>query len=158
MIRSPRTRARRAGKTLVEMMLVVTGTAALLGVGGTTLHALRRVGGAARASADAGAALSRLHRTLCEDAAAADAVSAAGDRLTFTPAAGPAVVYAADDGAITRRVGDAMTGERFAVGASGAAFAAAGGRASVAFDRAGTPDELRDGLAVKLVAHAGGTE
>ena len=150
---------RRAGKTLIEVVLVVTGIAALLATAGTTLHAVRRVGLAATAAAGSGVALGRLHRALSEDAAAADSAAVRDGVLVFTRPDGGSITYAADGGAVTRTVGDAGgRGERYAVGAANAAFAADGGRASVAFDRAGTPDGARDGHAVEVVAYVGGAE
>ena len=154
---------RRDGKTLIEMMLVVTGVAALAATAGTTLHAVGKVGGAARAAAESGSALSRLHRTLCEDAAAAETAAvnddAADGRLTLTAPDGSAVVYAIDGPAITRTRSGAKPGqgERFAVGAADVSFAAADGRVSIAFDRAGTPDGASDGRTVELAVRIGGT-
>ena len=160
MMRSPPPRRPRAGKTLFEVILVVTGVAALLGTAGTTLHAVRRVGLAARTAAESGTALARLHRAFAEDAAAADGVSVDANALTFTLPDGPAVIYAADGPALTRRLAGAQPGqgERFAVGAVGAQFTSDGGRAAIAFDRAGTPEESADGRAVRVVAFAGGSE
>ena len=150
----------RAGKTLFEVILVVTGVAALLGTAGTTLHAVRRVGLAAHGAAESGTALARLHRAFAEDAAAADGVSVDANALTFTRPDGPAATYAADGPALTRRLAGAGPGqgERYAVGAGGTRFTADGGRAEIAFDRAGTPEESADGLAVRVVAYTGGTE
>lgn len=158
--RAPNGRCRRCGKTLIEVVLVVTGVAALVATAGTTLHAVHRVGRTAHAAADRGTAIARLHRTFAEDAAAADAVSVDGKALTFTSPGDTAVVYAVDGDAVTRRsVAEPVgRGERFAVAADGITFAADGGRASVAFDRAGTPDGFAEGLSVNVVAYAGGSE
>ncbi len=70
---SPRSRRRRAGLTLIEMTVVVTGTVALVSAGAATLVAVRRVAATARTAAEEGTALSRLHRTLRADAADARA-------------------------------------------------------------------------------------
>ena len=152
---------RRAGFTIIEMMFVVTGTAALIGAGATTLVAVRRVAATAHADAERGAALSRLHRTLRTDAAAATDAAADETGLTFTTADGATVAYAADGAAVVRTVtgADRAGRDRFGVGGTGFAWAAdprpGGTRAAVGFDRAGGPEPGQPGTAVELAAWLG---
>ena len=153
--------ARRAGYTLIEMLVVITGTVALVGVGTTTLIAVRRVSATAHAAAERGTALSRLHRTLREDAAEARSAIAEGDGLTLTRPDGSTVAYAAADAAVIRTVRDADDGaragvDRFGVGGTGFLWTAeerpAGVRIGIGFDRAGGPEANADGAAVELAA------
>ena len=155
------TPARRAGYTLIEMLVVVTGTVALVGVGTTTLIAVRRVSATAHAAAERGTALSRLHRTLREDAAEARSAVADENGLTLTRPDGATVAYAAADAAVVRTVhapddGARVAVDRFGVGGTGFLWTAenrpAGMRIAIGFDRAGGPEANAEGAAVELAA------
>ncbi|MFH5803601.1 hypothetical protein [Alienimonas sp. DA493] len=137
--------------------MVVTGTVALLSLGATTIVTVRRVTVAAQTAAESGAALSRLHRTLREDAA--DAVSATADEIGLTLAAadGAAIRYEADGSAVRRIATGPRAGrDRFPVGGAGFAWFAeerpGSVRVAVGYDPAGGADERRDGAAVELAA------
>ena len=141
------------------MLLVVTGTAAVAGIGTTLLIGVRRVSAAAVGAAETGSALSRLHRTLHEDAAAATDATAGEDRLTLFIGPGSTVVYRTDGAAVVREAtmrGEPAGRDRFPVGGAGFEFLAesdAGGvRVAVRYDRANSPDGAADGRAVELAA------
>ncbi|MEM9702218.1 MAG: prepilin-type N-terminal cleavage/methylation domain-containing protein [Planctomycetota bacterium] len=101
---------RRAGYTLIELMVVISGTVALISVGATTIVSVRRVAVSTRASAETGAAIARLHRTLRQDAAAA--VDAAADEtgLTLTGRDGAVIRYEAEGTAVRRTVAGPRAG------------------------------------------------
>ena len=150
-------RRSRAGYTLIEMLLVVTGTAAVAGIGTTLLIGVRRVSAAAVGTAETGSALSRLHRALHEDAAAATGATAGEDRLTLFIAPGSTVIYRTDGAAVVRQAsvrGEPAGRDRFPVGGEDFQYLAepdAGGvRVAVRYDRANSPDGAADGRAVEL--------
>lgn len=147
----------RAGYTLIEMLVVVSGTAALITAGATTIVAVRRVATTAQTAAETGTALSRLHRTLRQDAA--DAVAATADEtgLTLATADGGTIVYEAERSAVRRTVtGPRAGGDLFPVGGTGFQWTAeprpGGVRVALGYDRTDGPDARSDGAAVELAA------
>ncbi|QDT15932.1 PulJ/GspJ family protein [Alienimonas californiensis] len=154
---SPCRLRRRAGYTLIELLVVITGTTALISLGATTIVTVRRVTVTAQTAAESGAALSRLHRTLREDAADARSATADDAGLTFTADDGAAIRYEADGPAVRRTVTGPRTGrDRFPVGGAGFEWSAenrpGGVRVAVGYDAAGGADERADGAAVELAA------
>ncbi|NNJ25464.1 hypothetical protein [Alienimonas chondri] len=153
----PRSIRRRAGYSLVELMVVISGTVALISVGASTIVAVRRVATTAHTAAEAGTALSRLHRSLREDAA--DAVAATADEtgLTLTAADGAAIRYEADAASVRRTVTGPRVGrDRYPVEGTGFTWTAEPGsdgvRAAIGYDRVGGSDARSDGIAVELAA------
>lgn len=155
---------RRGGYTIIELLVVISGTVALLAAGTTTIVTVRRVAERGTAAAEAAAGLSRLHRTLRADAAAATAATADDGGLTLSVGDG-SVRYEADGADVLRVVdGPAAGRDRFTVGGAGFTFTTAAGpagvRAAVGFDRAGRPaggdgsedDSEGGGPAVELAA------
>ena len=148
---------RRGGYTLIEMLLVVSGTAAVVSLGATTVVSVRRAATTARAAAESGPALSRLHRTLRQDAADAVAADAGGDGLTLTAADGASILYEAEGDAVRRTVAGPRAGrDLFPVGGTGFRWAAepgpGGTRVAVRFDFRAGPHDRAGGPAAELAA------
>lgn len=117
-IRTPRRqlRATRSGASLIELMVVMTGVAVVLGLCTVTIQALMRVNADARAGLNSSATFARLASQFRDDVHASDDIQFQGDskggdkpgdapavpRLRLTREAGMVIGYEATGGRVTR--------------------------------------------------------
>jgi hypothetical protein len=120
------TKSVRRGITIIEVLIVVTGVAMLLGLCAVSIQVLMKLNGDVQGRYGAAVALERLARQLRDDAHASETAAitidekkvgkAAGLRLAFEP--DHVVVYELDNGGVVRtesRAGKAVRHEKYAL-------------------------------------------
>ena len=139
-------------------MILLACLSVLVSVAGRTVFHVARAAEAARVGHDAGRALTRLHRTLRDDARTATAARVGGDGLQLdTP--GGTVRYRAAGGAIRRERsadGRVVAGDTFPLAAADIGFAADGRTAEIRWNHAALAASARGGPDVRLAVIVGG--